>query len=149
MSEKKKKKKGKLIIIILAVVLVLGASALFFFLKNPDFIDGVFNKEEVLVEQQIQLDQFIVNLKNDDSNNNYLKTVIVFGYLNAEDALIITENDDKIRDKILQILRDKRKEELEDTEGTENLKVQIKDEINVLLGGTPVYNVYFTDFMMQ
>jgi flagellar basal body-associated protein FliL len=147
MSEKKKK--GKLIIIILAVVLVLGASALFFFLKNPDFIDGIFNKEEVLVEQQIQLDQFIVNLKSDNSNNNYLKTVIVLGYLNAEDALIITGNDNKIRDKILQILRDKTKEELEDTEGTENLKVEIKDEINILLGGTQVYNVYFTDFMMQ
>lgn len=147
-GENKKKKKSKLIIIVLVIVLLVGAGGAFFYLK-ANGVELPFAKEKVQTESVVPLRQFVVNLKTDSSKNTYLKVTVVLAYMDSENAMILTSNNDRIRDKIIQILRTKSNKELKKDEGAIQLKVQIKESINELLGETIITNIYYNDFMIQ
>lgn len=147
-EEYKKKKKNKLIIIVLVIVLLVGLGCSYFYMKAKG-VELPFAKEKIQTESVLPLNQFVVNLKTGSSRNSYLKATVVLAYMQSDHEVILTENKDRIRDKIIEILRTKSKEELQEDDGAIRLKVQIKESLNELLGETIITNIYYNDFMIQ
>ncbi|WP_461205731.1 flagellar basal body-associated FliL family protein [Clostridium sp. DL1XJH146] len=150
MEEKniKKKSKKKLIIILLVVLLLACIGGTFAFFKVTGRELPFFTEEEQ-VESVVSLQQFIVNLKTSDSKNSYLKVTVVLGYMEENANLTIDENTEKIRDRIIEILRTKSTTEFEEDDATLVLKADIKNSINELLGEPLITSIYFNDFMIQ
>ncbi|GAA0178073.1 hypothetical protein SH2C18_11880 [Clostridium sediminicola] len=146
--KKKKEKKSKIIIIVLVIVLLVGLGGTYFYLKSTGF-KFPFTKEEVQTEKVIPLRQFVVNLKTSSSRNSYLKATIVLAYMESDNEEILATNEDRIRDKIIEILRTKSNEELKKDEGAIELKEQLKQSLNELLGEVIITNIYYNDFMIQ
>jgi flagellar FliL protein len=61
---------------------------------------------------------------------------------------VSSATETKILDSVLQILRAQKVEDF-DPSKQEELKVEIKDELNKLIGENAVYEVYITNFVLQ
>lgn len=147
-EDNEKYKKKKLITIVLVSVLLVGLGCSYFYMKAKG-IELPFAKEKVQIESVLPLNQFVVNLKTGSSRNSYLKATVVLAYMQSDHEVILTKNKDRIRDKIIEILRTKSKEELQEDEGASKLKVEIKESLNSLLGENIITNIYYNDFMIQ
>ncbi len=147
-NNEKKKSKNKLIIIILIILLVAGIGGTFAFFKVTGR-ELPFTKEEEQVENVVPLQQFVVNLKTSGSKNSYLKATVVLGYMQEDTNLIIDNNKEKIRDRIIEILRTKSRAEFQQDDATLILKEDIKNSVNELLGEPLITGIYFSDFMIQ
>lgn len=146
-DEKPKKKKSKLMWIIpLIVILLAGAFFAYAFLTSSFMFS---TGEAKPVEEKIfSLDEFVLNL-NDESGRRYVKTKIVLSYENDKDLNLFDENMAQIRDVIIYTIRMKTSEEMMDVTHTDQLKHDIKDSVNTLIGEPIVLEVYFIDFLIQ
>ncbi|KYH35610.1 flagellar basal body-associated protein FliL [Clostridium tepidiprofundi DSM 19306] len=156
-KEKKESKidKGNLFKTIIIVFIAVGIAGGSFFAGI--MVDKlVFSKETNKVEKtkdevkevMFTLDDFLVNLA-DKSGRRYLKAKIYLGY--GEDKKLSAELEEKklkIRDAIINVLRTKKTEDLNE-DGTERLKIEIKDTVNMLLNEGKITNVYFSDILIQ
>lgn len=147
-KEKKNKKKiRKLIIVfiifILAVTIFLTA---YYFITGNSIITTIKNMK---AEEEFTyvLDDFVVNLQG--SSSHYLKAKIALAYSNKKEVEILTENNSKIRDTIIQDLRSRKAEEILESPSFEKIKNNLKSDINSLLTKDIITNIYFTDFLVQ
>jgi len=100
---------------------------------------------------QWKLDEFIVNLADGDESR-YLKVNIVLevsGRVERGGEGTSNPEEIKARDAIITVLTRKTYREMLSDEGKTSLKAQLKDQLNTVLSGFKVKNIYFTSFAMQ
>lgn len=157
-NEKKPNNKGNIlkiiIIVLLAAILfgggIFGGYVLFNkFKSQTTAVDSA--KKDALDQKTFALDEFLVNLKSDNSTR-YLKTKVYIGYADTKEVEDFeTELTDKkpiIRDAVNTVLRTKKAEDFTEA-GVEKLKEEIKNKINPLLGKGQIDNVYFSEILVQ
>ncbi len=164
--EKEVKKKGgklKLIILLVLVLAVLGGGgfAAWKFYFQPKMAGDAASGNETQAEgaskanepaaaggQLVTLDSFVVNL-SDPMGRRYLKTTMDVEVADAAAAAELTAAMPKVKDTLLLLLSSKSFEEISSMDRKIELKNQIVDRLNLILGKGKVRNVYFTEFVVQ
>lgn len=144
----KKKDKGKLVIIILLVIVLILASVIGYFLvtgKQPSDITKNFESNE---EYTVLLDEFVVNLRSENSIKNYLKIEVALMYTEEKQGETINFHVNKIRDIIIRNMRSKTSSEI-DGENTAEIKKELIRDINSELKGNIIKDVYFANMIIQ
>lgn len=153
-EEKKGGGKKFLIFIILGVVLLLGAGAAAYFLlfskssPPPEEEQVPVKPDKPEVGPFLQLNPFVVNL-SDPTGRRYLRVKIV---LELKDDEALSEANDRIpqiNDTIILVLSSKTVEEVLAPEGKAELRFEIMNKLNQLLGPGKIRGVYFTQFVVQ
>ncbi|WP_027177051.1 flagellar basal body-associated FliL family protein [Desulfovibrio aminophilus] len=158
-QDKPKKKKGLIKWIILAVLLLaLGGGGFFAYKKflakppaDPAQAEqtqaegqGKDGKEAKPAEGQVvSLPVFLVNLA-DPLGRRYLKLA-----MDVEAKAEIAKNEAKIKDALLLLLSSKTYQELSTLDAKIQLKQDIVQRLNLILGNGKVVQVYFTDMVIQ
>ena len=160
------KKKTFIILIVALVVVGLALAAgiaLFVSQKmladvNSDQMSGGgsdmrFHDTGVFIKIGDQKEGILVNVGGPRSNK-FLKMGLVLE-MNPNKKDIITETgalqpiaETKILDSTMQFLRSSKIEDFDATK-QDDLKKQLKDQLNAELGGGSVYDVYITSFLLQ
>lgn len=104
--------------------------------------------EKPQIEQMIPLDSFLVNLK-DERSTHFLKTSITLSILDDESKAIIDLRMPQIRDVVIQHLRGLSKSEISEAQTLEIIRLDLLDQLNQLFEQDILYNLYFTDFLIQ
>ncbi|AGB19052.1 flagellar basal body-associated FliL family protein [Thermoanaerobacterium thermosaccharolyticum] len=131
--------KNNIIIIILLVVIIAFGSAFFYFNYNS-------KPAKIVYYNYSPGDEFVTNLKGDDK---FIKAGVELEVYDKNVLNELKDQNPKIRDAILQILRNKTAQDLEGSAGQAKLQNEIKNEINKILGADKITNVYFDDFIVQ
>ncbi|MGE4556021.1 MAG: flagellar basal body-associated protein FliL [Desulfovibrionaceae bacterium] len=97
---------------------------------------------------QVQLPDFLVNLA-DPLGRRYLKLGVSVEVKDAQASEAMKTNEAKIKDAILLLLSSKTYQELSTLESKIELKKEIVERLNQVLGGSKVLQVYFTDMVIQ
>ena len=173
MAEKEKNKeeqgkgggKKKLIIIILAAVLLLGGGggAGYYFLVMKPHKEELARKqaeeskaaamikpvpEEAKIGPMVEIKEFVVNIIGQDAAH-YVKASLSLE-LDKEAAMDeVNKRMPQIRDAILLLISNKTFEELQDIQGKNQVKAELKSKINSFLKTGKIKNVYLTDFVVQ
>lgn len=163
MAEKEKKPEGKggkkkLLLLIVAIALLLGAGgAAYWFLVVKKSQEGDPSKAasllspppgQVQIGPMVEVREFIVNIIGVDTPH-YVKAALVLE-LDREATLDeVNRRMPQIRDAILLLIGNKTFEELQDIQGKNQVKAEVKAKINSFLVTGRVDNVYLTDFVVQ
>lgn len=166
MADKEKKQedtsksgKKKLIMLIAAAVLLLGggggAAYYFLVIKKPQDADP--SKAASLVRPapdqaqigpMVEVREFIVNIIGVDSPH-YVKAALTLELDRQSTVDEVNRRMPQIRDAILLLIGNKTFEELQDIQGKNQVKAEVKSKINSFLVTGRVDNVYLTDFVVQ
>src|SRR5690554_6338166 len=92
------------------------------------------------------MEELVINLKDD---NRYLKTEIALGYGVKKDMNLIKQKETQLVDNIITILRSKTREDIMPVENTEDLKVEIKRQLNKQFEEEVITDIYITEFLIQ
>jgi flagellar FliL protein len=95
----------------------------------------------------LELDQFIVNLA-DTPEIRYLKVSIMLELPVGRNAQV-TDRMPQIRDSLLILLSSKTSDAIRTVEGKMELREEIVQRVNAVLGANVVTAAYFTDFVAQ
>lgn len=159
-QEEGKKKGGMLKWIIIAVVLVvLGVGGYFgytmFFAAPSDEAASEEAAEtgdnvpaEELEGQLVALPTFLVNLA-DPLGRRYLKLGIEVEVRDEEASLNLGKYEAKIKDTLLLLLSSKTYDGLSTMQAKMELKQEIADRLNQILGNGSVLRVYITEMVIQ
>ncbi len=145
-DEAKKGSAVKKIIIGVVILVVVGAAAyggMYFAGKK-----NTTQKPVEIVEATYSLDEFLVNLTDEDGRR-YLKTKVVMGY--AENTKLDAELEIKkpiIRDAVIATLRSKSTADFTAT-GVDALKKELIGRINPILTKGKIIHIYFNDILVQ
>ncbi len=174
MAEKEKKKeepekkdggKSKLIIIIAAVVLLLGVgggAAYYFLVFKPHKIEQQKKKEEeskaaslikpipeeAKIGPMVEIKEFVVNIIGEEATH-YVKASLTLELDKEAAVQEVGKRMPQIRDAILLLISNKTFTELQDTQGKNQVKAELKTKINSFLKTGSVNNIYLTDFVVQ
>ncbi len=148
-KESKKRKILLVIIILLASLLLLAAGgtfAFFFFGDSPGTNGSPADEPEP--DHYFKLEDILVNLA-DDHQRRFLKTSLVLAYHEEEMAEELEMREAKLRDRIIDVLRKKNVEDIQEEGSTDKIRNEIIVEVNELLSGGIIEEVYFTEFIIQ
>ena len=153
--EKKKFLPEISIVIIVGIVLIILAAGISYFIAvniagsngNGEVVGE--NGEEVAPEmgETYELGEFIRNISNGDGRR-MLKATIVIEVSDEEVISQIEERDTRIRDQIIDIIREQSVEDLQTRDGIDEFKGEIIDSVNDNIGDGEVINVYFEEFII-
>ncbi len=154
--------KKKLIIIIAAalVLLLAGGGAGYFFLvhkpaqakkaeeasKAAALVKAV--PDEAKVGPMVEIKEFVVNIIGTDTPH-YVKASLSLELDKEATQEEVNKRMPQIRDAILLLIGNKTFEELQDIQGKNQVKAELKSKINSFLKSGKVNNVYLTDFVVQ
>jgi len=145
--------KSDLRIIIIGLVFFLVAMAGTYFLISrmmaPLMPEKETQKQDMATGNLVSIGEFTTNI-NDVASTRFLKFE-VFVEVSKEDKKSqekINEAMPIIKDSILSIISSKTAADL-DVRNRDNLKAEIKDQLNKKIGADVIQNVYFTSFIMQ
>lgn len=154
-------KKKLLIIIVGVLILLLAAGGGFYFFqakkkkeehkkieesKAASLIKPV--PEEANIGPMVEIKEFIVNIISEDTAH-YVKASLSLEL--DKDATLdeVNKRMPQIRDAILLLIGNKTFEELQDIQGKNQVKAELKSKINSFLKTGKVNNIYLTDFVVQ
>jgi flagellar FliL protein len=154
--QQEEKKSGKLKWIIIAVLLLaLGAGGYFAYTQ---FLAPKDEAAEETAEESVKeipeegtltpLPVFLVNLA-DPLGRRYLKLGVEVEARDEEVVNSLTTNQAKIKDSILLLLSSKTYEELSTLQSKIELKSEIADRLNQILGNGSILRVYITEMVIQ
>lgn len=150
-----KKGKGKLIIIIAAVILLAGGGGAAWYFqhakKDSGHEEAKHETEAVKAPVFVKLEPFTVNLTA-DGEDHYLQTDIELKVGDAKVTDRIKERMPEVRNNVLLLLSSKTAGALGSTEGKQKLSLEIKEQVNKVLGAKEddgVSGVFFTSFVIQ
>lgn len=147
--EKQKRGRSKLIIIILLVIIVVVvAVSAYFIISGKKMIDTT-KKFKADDEYTILLEEFVTNLQNENRGKNYLKIQVALMYDDKKATKTIESNINKIRDIVLNNLREKSSDEILNVKNTPKLKKQILKDLNSSIGDKVIKEIYFTNLVVQ
>ncbi len=167
-TPKKKGGKLKLIILLLVVLAILGGGgfAAWKFFLQPKATDEAHENAtsqeagagpEAAKEgggglegasQLVTLESFVVNL-SDPMGRRYLKTTMDVEVADAAAATALTAAMPKVKDTLLLLLSSKSFADISSMDKKIELKNEIVDRLNLIIGKNKVRNVYFTEFVVQ
>lgn len=154
------KKSGMLKWIIIVVILIaLGVGGYFGYtmFMAPPADDAATEKMvegeegaplESLEGQIVPLPQFLVNLA-DPLGRRYLKLGIEVEVRDPEAEAALIKYDAKIKDTLLLLLSSKTMESLSSMKAKVELKQEIADRLNQILGSGTILRVYITEMVIQ
>jgi len=129
-----------IIIVVVAVVISFGAAFMFFNSTSSN------KPKELTYYNYSPGSEFITNLKGD---GKFVKASVELQFYDKNVQKVLEEQNPKIRDLIIQILRSKTEKDVEGPEGQLKLQNDIKNAINKIIGEGKVVNVYFDEFIVQ
>ncbi|MFO7294599.1 MAG: flagellar basal body-associated FliL family protein [Caldicoprobacter sp.] len=144
-------KKLLAIVIPLFGVLFVGMGFILYLILNPsnavnglpqDYEDNLNKKIFVFHDDQ----PFITNLKGGD---HYIKVDISIEVGNQNDVDVLNKNSHKVRDRIISILRDVSEDDIKRSDIQEILRNRIKQELEETLKIHSIIGIYFNEFVMQ
>lgn len=144
-----KKSKLKVIIIVLVVLVLVAASAIGYFMVTGKQVSDIVNMFQSNEEYTILLDEFVANLYSENGKKSYLKVKIALMYTDKKHEKSINSNVNKIRDLILNDIREKTSQDMLEKEHILKFKKEIINNINSALKDDIVKDVYFTDLIIQ
>ncbi|APM38548.1 flagellar basal body-associated FliL family protein [Clostridium kluyveri] len=103
--------------------------------------------QHVVSAKTFDLSEFTINLADEDGKN-YLKVNVYLGYDSKKLTDELTEKTPIIRDAIIEVLRTKKVEDIND-KNMDNIKIEIIQRINPMLEKGKINNVYFSDILTQ
>ena len=104
--------------------------------------------EEAQIGPMVEINEFVVNIIGQDVSH-YVKASMSLE-LDREATLDeVNKRMPQIRDAILLLIGNKTYEELQDIQGKNQVKAEVKSKINSFLKTGKVNNVYLTDFVVQ
>ena len=137
----------KIILIVVLVVVILfavfGTIMGLFLTKNNG---GKQNKNKEAEKYYITLDDMYCNLRESK------RIVKIKATIEITDKNTYEKIQDKqflIRDEINKIIRNKKEEELQGSDGQEKLQLEIKNNLVSLFDDDKIKNVYFNDLIIQ
>lgn len=140
-------------LIIIGLVFFLVAMAGTYFLISrmmaPLMPENQTQKQDMATGNLVSIGEFTTNI-NDVASTRFLKFE-VFVEVSKEDKKSqekINEAMPIIKDSILSIISSKTAADL-DVRNRDNLKAEIKEQLNKKIGAEVIQNVYFTSFIMQ
>lgn len=163
-EEPKKGGKKKLYIIVAAALILLlagGGSAYYFLVFKPkqeelrkkeeaskaeSLIRPV--PEEANIGPMVEIKEFVVNIIGADATH-YVKASLSLELDREQTKDEVNKRMPQIRDAILLLIGNKTFEELQDIQGKNQVKAELKNKINSFLKTGKVNNVYLTDFVVQ
>ncbi|MBM9537425.1 flagellar basal body-associated FliL family protein [Desulfobulbus alkaliphilus] len=163
MAEKEKKQdskggKKKLMLLVAMAVFLLGAGgAAYYFLVMKKAQDIDPSKAASLISPppsqahigpMVEVREFIVNIIGVDTPH-YVKAAMVLELDRQSTVDEVNRRMPQIRDAILLLIGNKTFEELQDIQGKNQVKAEVKAKINSFLVTGRVDNVYLTDFVVQ
>ena len=160
-EQEKPSKKSPLLLIIAGVlaVLLIGGGVTAFLLLNrekPSTAEGgpgpenppVSSRSSDLVGPMVDIEPFIVNILDPDGTR-YLKAAITIEVLDEKKSAAVKQRMPQVRDAILLLMGNKTFNELSDLQGKLQLRSELLDRLNEILGKDSVQKIYFTDFVVQ
>jgi flagellar protein FliL len=162
-EEPKKGGRKKLIIIAAALVFLLaGGGGGYYFLIFKPKQEEQHNKdaaskaeslisplpEEANIGPMVEIREFVVNIIGQDSTH-YVKAALSLELDRVGTMDEVNKRMPQIRDAILLLIGNKTFEELQDIQGKNQVKAELKNKINSFLKTGKVNNVYLTDFVVQ
>ncbi|WP_310598943.1 flagellar basal body-associated FliL family protein [Desulfobulbus sp.] len=162
-EEPKKGDKKKLIIIAAAVLVPLLAGGGYYFLMYKPKQEEMLRKqqeeskaaalikpvpEEAKIGPMVEIKEFIVNIIGTDAPH-YVKASLSLELDKDSTVDEVNRRMPQIRDTILLIIGNKTFEELQDIQGKNQVKAELKSKINSFLKTGKINNIYLTDFVVQ
>lgn len=163
-EEPKKGGKKKLIIIIAAaLVVVMAGGAGYYFLVHKPKQEELKRKqeeeskaaalirpvpEEAEIGPMVEIKEFVVNIIGEDAAH-YVKASLSLELDKAATQEEVNKRMPQIRDAILLLIGNKTFEELQDLQGKNQIKAEVKSKLNSFLKTGKINNVYLTDFVVQ
>ena len=152
--------KKKLVIIVASLVLLLagGGAGYYFLVLKPAHVQKVEESkaaamvkaapDENHVGPMVEIKEFVVNIISTDAPH-YVKASLSLE-LDKDGTLDeVNKRMPQIRDAILLLIGNKTFEELQDIQGKNQVKAELKSKINSFLKSGKVNNIYLTDFVVQ
>jgi len=96
----------------------------------------------------MDIDNITVNLADTDQSR-FLRAKIKLEVRNEESMAKVTENMVRINDLIITVLASKKFSDIRTPQGKYALKEDLIYRMNRIVGGKPIKNLYFTDFVSQ
>lgn len=145
-----RRRRLRLVPLLLILVVLTSAASLAIYYWQTKHLPFELQRflERPAVEQVIPLDSFLVNLK-DERATHYIKTSMTLTYLNKKDKAVIEQQMPQIRDVVIQFLRGLSRTEIMAANTLEMYRRDLLEQINLIFTDDPVYNLYFTDFLIQ
>ena len=156
--------KKKLIIILAAVLLLLGGGGGgYYFLVMKPHKEELARKqaeeskaaamikpvpEEAKIGPMVEIKEFVVNIIGQDAAH-YVKASLSLELDKDTTMEEVNKRMPQIRDAILLLISNKTFEELQDIQGKNQVKADLKSKLNSILKTGQVSNVYLTDFVVQ
>lgn len=164
-EEPKKGGKKKLIIIIVAALVVLlgaGGGGYYFFVVKPHKEEMKRKQEEeskaaalikpvpeeANIGPMVEIKDFVVNIIGEDTPH-YVKAALSLELDKEATLEEVNKRMPQIRDAILLLIGNKTFEELQDIQGKNQVKAELKSKINSFLKTGKINNIYLTDFVVQ
>lgn len=143
----------KMILLGLAIaILGVGGGTLGSYLTSEEGLPFMqASEKEEIAYTKVPYSEFLINLKPMAYNDkSFLRMAFTFAVIDEENETILLEEEAKVRDTIIALLRKKTSESIF-TEDDSNLaiKQEVKEQVNQLLGETIVEEVFVTDMVMQ
>lgn len=138
------------IIIAGLIIFLIAMGASYFLMKSlmaPLLPKEESEQKEVLTGNLVEVGEFTTNI-GDITGNRFVKVEVFVEVTGKKEQEKIQEFMPVIKDSILNILSSKTVADL-DVRNRENLKTEIKNELNSKLGNNTIKSVYFTSFIMQ
>lgn len=148
-----KSNKGLIIVLFILGLIVLGAASfggMYLFMKTNNSIESKEKPAALVEKTYVDLGEFTVNLA-DESGKRYFKGQISVGYETAEKKLgeELTNNMVIVRDAVIFYLKGKEAEFINSTGNMEQMKEEIKENINKELVNGKVLDVRFNSIIVQ
>ncbi|NLX19567.1 MAG: flagellar basal body protein FliL [Desulfobulbus sp.] len=160
-TQKQGSKKRGIMIIVIAVVLLVSAGGSYFFLQQQKLKESSHqsdgskaaalirpNQEDAGIGPIVEISEFIVNIIGTDTAH-YVRASLSLELDRELTVEEVTKRMPQIRDAVLLLIGNKTFEELQDIQGKNQVKAELKSKINSFLRTGKVSNVYLTDFVVQ
>ena len=157
-EKKEQKKSGKLKwIILLLLLVILGGGGYFAYTQflgksdQPGEAQPQGQEEQAEPQQDtklVTLPTFLVNLA-DPLGRRYLKLTMDVEVANEKTAEKLDKNMPKVRDAIILLLSSKTYADLSSMENKQLLKMEIVNQLNLILETSNILQVYFTEMVIQ
>lgn len=95
-----------------------------------------------------RLSEITANLRSENGRAAFVRTVITLEVVDQESARLLAQQEDRVRDRIISILRGFTATQIEAPGGTDRIKEEIKRQIDPLLDRGEVLDVLFSELVV-
>ncbi len=158
MAEEEGKKKRSLwlkLLLIFVIVAVLGVGGFFgyqYFMdqqdQDPEQVEEEATPDHPEDTEMVELDPFVVNLA-DPLGRRYLRATIEVETVDSNAAEDLQDKQAQVRDSVLMLLSSKTFEDIRAMDQKIQLRHEIVERLNQVIGQGRVVKVYFTEFVVQ